>query len=520
MKFMKMKKILLTIITIVSLIPVFLSLVDSIHQPQSQSNFQLYQTDLVLKSSHIFHNDPQKINNISKYISGQQPYLNALKKYKEVHNIASNKLNELSAELNKIDNNVVETTEKTSRLKSLKLSSNRTKLLTDINNQKKTLNDLNIKIGLLEISQGNTTQALNIWETNNFLLPSSSLNKISDILINLWSDSFATSANTELNIKENLNGWFRDYSLKKLYEVENKQKDLQNLRIRSEKDSNSAILKLGFLTTIPSLGSVIGMGFIILSLIQLILRKDTAILSMDSSYRWEIPWTIEVPWKVLIVGFFFFGQIILPALFTILNINLINLSLRSKAIYILISYLLMAIGGISVLYISIKPFFPLSQKLFNFKIFSNWIIWGVGGYLVALPLVLIISLLNDNFWGGQGGSNPLLSLVLENQDLVALAIFYSTAAIAAPFYEEIIFRGFLLPSLTRYISPWAAIGVSSLIFAAAHLNVSEILPLTTLGIILGVVYTRSRNLLSSILMHSLWNTGTLLSLFLLGTGGS
>ena len=129
-------------------------------------------------------------------------------------------------------------------------------------------------------------------------------------------------------------------------------------------------------------------------------------------------------------------------------------------------------------------------------------------------------MINDNFWGGKGGSNPLLSLVLENQDLFALAIFYLTAAVAAPFYEEIIFRGFLLPSLTRYISPWGAIIVSSLIFAVAHLNISEILPLTTLGIILGVVYTRSGNLLSSILMHSLWNTGTLVSLFLLGTGGN
>jgi uncharacterized protein len=38
-----------------------------------------------------------------------------------------------------------------------------------------------------------------------------------------------------------------------------------------------------------------------------------------------------------------------------------------------------------------------------------------------------------------------------------------------------------------------------------------------LGIILGVVYTRSRNLLSSILLHSLWNSGTLLSLFVLGS---
>ena len=95
-----------------------------------------------------------------------------------------------------------------------------------------------------------------------------------------------------------------------------------------------------------------------------------------------------------------------------------------------------------------------------------------------------------------------------------------TAAIAAPFYEEIMFRGFLLPSLTRYFPLWGAIAISSLIFAVAHLNLSEVLPLTVLGMVLGIVYTRSRNLLSSMLLHSLWNSGTLISLFLLGSGGN
>jgi membrane protease YdiL (CAAX protease family) len=72
--------------------------------------------------------------------------------------------------------------------------------------------------------------------------------------------------------------------------------------------------------------------------------------------------------------------------------------------------------------------------------------------------------------------------------------------------------------LTRYLPVWAAIALSSLIFALAHQNLSEVLPLTVLGCVLGFVYTRSKNLLSSMLVHSLWNGGTLLSLFLLGSG--
>ncbi|HHP7231092.1 MAG TPA: lysostaphin resistance A-like protein, partial [Xenococcaceae cyanobacterium] len=180
--------------------------------------------------------------------------------------------------------------------------------------------------------------------------------------------------------------------------------------------------------------------------------------------------------------------------------------------------ILMAAGGIIVLYLSLKSFFPLPETWFKVKFNSNWFLWGFGGYLVAIPAVLLISLINQQIWQGQGGSNPLLYLALQAQDTVALTIFFITASLAAPIFEEIMFRGFLLPSLTRYLSVSTSIMLSGLLFAVAHLSLSEVLPLTVLGIILGVVYTRSRNLLAPMLLHSLWNSGTLLSLFILGSG--
>ena len=175
-------------------------------------------------------------------------------------------------------------------------------------------------------------------------------------------------------------------------------------------------------------------------------------------------------------------------------------------------------SSLSVLYLAIKPFRPLPPDWFRFNLFSPWFLWGLAGYFVALPLVIIVSLLNQLIWQGQGGSNPLLTLALESQNTFALLCFAFTASLAAPFFEEIVFRGFLLASLTRYLPVWAAIALSSLIFALAHQNLSEVLPLTVLGCVLGFVYTRSKNLLSSMLVHSLWNGGTLLSLFLLGSG--
>jgi membrane protease YdiL (CAAX protease family) len=211
-------------------------------------------------------------------------------------------------------------------------------------------------------------------------------------------------------------------------------------------------------------------------------------------------------------------QLIIPFGLKLLGIQAEPNNQRSLALIVLVSYGLNSLGGIGVLYGSLKPFLPLPAGWFRIRWRENWLVWGLGGYLVALPLVILVSLVNQLIWQGQGGSNPLLPIALNGQDGLALTCFYLTAAIAAPIFEEIMFRGFLLPSLTRYLPIWGAIVCSSLIFAIAHLSLSEILPLTVLGIVLGVVYTRSRNLLASMLLHGLWNSGTLLTLFILGSG--
>jgi hypothetical protein len=225
---------------------------------------------------------------------------------------------------------------------------------------------------------------------------------------------------------------------------------------------------------------------------------------------------------VFILGFFAIGQIVVPLIRSIglqlLGIQPNTLTGGTQAGIILFSYGLMAAGSVLTLRYAVKSYLPLPEGWFQFNWQNGrWLAWGIGGYCVALPIVILVSLANQQIWQGQGGSNPILSIVLENRDPVAITCFFLTASIAAPLFEETLFRGFLLPSLTRYLPPWGAIGLSSLIFALAHLSLSEVLPLTTLGIVLGVVYARSRNLLSSILLHGLWNSGTLASLILLSS---
>ncbi len=88
---------------------------------------------------------------------------------------------------------------------------------------------------------------------------------------------------------------------------------------------------------------------------------------------------------------------------------------------------------------------------------------------------------------------------------VSNAIYFVVVTVCAPVWEEAIFRGFLLPSLTRYMPLTAAIVVSALSFAGAHFSMQRFLPLVLLGTIFGTLLVRTRNLLPCVLLHSLWN---------------
>ena len=142
---------------------------------------------------------------------------------------------------------------------------------------------------------------------------------------------------------------------------------------------------------------------------------------------------------------------------------------------------------------------------------------GFQGWLMIIPFVLLVSLIMNFFIDNQNGSNPLLEIVLNNNNYLALILLLFTTTILAPLFEEIIFRGILLPILSRDFGIISGISISAFIFALAHLSISEMPPLFVLGIGLGITRIVSGSLLSSVFMHSLWNGLTFLNLFLLRT---
>jgi len=140
---------------------------------------------------------------------------------------------------------------------------------------------------------------------------------------------------------------------------------------------------------------------------------------------------------------------------------------------------------------------------------------ALASVLMILPLVALSGWLVERVWGDAGGSNPLLDLVLTSADPWALLCFGVTAIVLAPLFEEILFRGVLLPVAGRHLGGVQAVVVSAAVFAAAHLSLGELVPLFVLALGLGWLRWSSGRLLPCVLLHALWNALTFLNLLLL-----
>ncbi len=512
--FKSLRRIALSILTFFVIFKLVFALIATIDRPQIQGKFELYQTNLVLEAAEWKPTtDLQGLEALQTSLVGADFLKSATQQYQTARQTDLQAIDKLRSSLTDLDRDP-----KSAEFKAVQINKTIAAAQTEIQN-------IDLRVGILQAAQKQPELAIKTWQN----ITESKPKNIAASLIDIWQKSPSINANTtpqiESQINSNFDGWFRDRSLRQLYtDIDNNSK-LAQLDRATQSTAETALVKLATIFTSRVVFGLGGLGLIIYYIIRfsirLIQKKPTEsasdLLLTGLNSPWTAPWDWEIVWQVFMVGFFFAGQFLLPLIFgSFINPN--KLTIQSQAIYVFSSYVLMAGLGIGVLYLSIKSYFPLPPDWFKFNWKSNWILWGVGGYLVATPIVIVVSLLNEQIWKGQGGSNPILQIVLEGKEPTALLLFFLTAAVAAPLFEEFLFRGFLLPSLTRYVPVWGSIGLSGLLFGVAHLSFSEIIPLTTLGIILGVVYTRTRNLLAPMLLHSLWNSTTLISLYILGSG--
>lgn len=131
--------------------------------------------------------------------------------------------------------------------------------------------------------------------------------------------------------------------------------------------------------------------------------------------------------------------------------------------------------------------------------------WATFGPGLALVLVIAISFLRILLPEEDLLGNPGVSAMLTLKSQADKAFFLLNVAIIAPFFEEILFRGFVYTQARERFGVPVAVSLSATLFAFVHFSLGSFLPIYALGVVLALAYEASGNLTSSIVIHGLWN---------------
>ena len=191
-----------------------------------------------------------------------------------------------------------------------------------------------------------------------------------------------------------------------------------------------------------------------------------------------------------------------------------------RSLQVLLAHLMWVITGVKILGLNLTPFFSEDSNWYKSSVKKNWAWWVVGGYYVSSWVFNLSDLLNlwllpqHLFEQGEGVVSQLISP--ENNDRVASAVGFLAPCVSAPWWEEVLYRGFMLPVLatSMRMGLWSSVLWSGLIFSAHHMSTTSFIPLAVLGWGWAILYLKSGNLLVTMLIHCLWNSRVFLGSWL------
>jgi len=125
-------------------------------------------------------------------------------------------------------------------------------------------------------------------------------------------------------------------------------------------------------------------------------------------------------------------------------------------------------------------------------------------FLITLGLLIQVSnlyVLYTRLIPGQSSFSSYFENLFNGSLSSVIAI-----CLAAPFFEEVLFRGIILRGLLSHYGSKEALVFSSILFSLFHLNPEQLLGALLLGYFLGWLYLKCRSLWPSIIAHSLFNS--------------
>jgi membrane protease YdiL (CAAX protease family) len=161
--------------------------------------------------------------------------------------------------------------------------------------------------------------------------------------------------------------------------------------------------------------------------------------------------------------------------------------------------------------------FP-EQFLCIFKNRFTGFFMGILYYFMSLPFLLILVSISFNLfkkYGFEPIPQELIFIYLFTKSIPLLIFLFFFSCFFAPFFEEIIFRGFLYTAIKKKFSVPLSVFITSLIFSLFHPNVFIFCGIFLLSLILTYLFEKTQNLWVPIGIHFANNFFTNLLIFIL-----
>jgi len=143
---------------------------------------------------------------------------------------------------------------------------------------------------------------------------------------------------------------------------------------------------------------------------------------------------------------------------------------------------------------------------------------GAAYYLAAMPLVWFYSLVYQGGLRAAGykaeWQDVAITFVSETSTLARVLLFLLAVGLA-PVFEEVLFRGILLPLAARRWGTAVGVAAVSALFAAVHFHLPSLVPLFVIAVAFSLGYVYSGSLVVPVVMHALFNGVNLVLLGLL-----
>ncbi|MFH0801619.1 MAG: type II CAAX endopeptidase family protein [bacterium] len=328
---------------------------------------------------------------------------------------------------------------------------------------------------------------------------------LAGVLKDIYRENYSCSLNavkTRKTLEGGFSGWFLNRALLHLYEKAGNRTLVGEIREEGESGGSRLFFRLSLIAAVLFLLELSGIVFWIVFFLRL--RKTRGGESLPQPpCGFADTWLVFVSWEILQI---LAGKYLLKAFPDLSSIPLL-------VVVFTLNYAV-ALLFIFALFRQKFPGFLASLGLQGLRLKAAALA-GFGGFLGALPLVTIAAVLSRLLFKGVNfSSNPVIPLIAGRMNFWDQALLFLLVACLAPLFEEILFRGLIYGVLRKTLKPWPAILLVSFLFSFLHVDPAGLLPIFVLGVLLAWLYERTGSLLSSVVLHALWNG---LVFFLAGT---